>query len=167
MTKKVFTIIICFVCLTKLSAQIEVHSSNQVGIGTTNLQYKLHVVGDTYTTGNLFLGGYSSRLGIGTTTPQYNLHVEGDALVSGTMYLGNAANFLQSNYPNLSKVNNILQNVYALDVSFGYETLLNPYGNQNTAVGYKALRSSHTRTALFAQLWMESTQSLSAEIEQN
>ena len=53
MKKKVFTILIFLFFLTNVSAQIEVHSSNQVGIGTATPQYKLHVVGDAFITGNV------------------------------------------------------------------------------------------------------------------
>ena len=53
MEKKVFTIIILLFFLTKVSAQIEVNSSNHVGIGTSDPQYKLHVVGDAFVTGNV------------------------------------------------------------------------------------------------------------------
>ena len=68
--KKVFTIIIFFACIATGSAQIEVHSSNQVGIGTTNPQYKQYVVGDAFVTGNFLLGTASTFLG---TTSNYPL----------------------------------------------------------------------------------------------
>ena len=126
MEKKVFAIIIFFFFLTKVSAQIEVNSSNQVGIGTTNPQYKLHVVGDAYVTGNV----------IGN--------------LMGNFYLRSDSNFLgtMGNYPVIFKVNNILSgstgNPDNTNVSFGYEALLNPGLTNpfNTAVGYGALRNS-------------------------
>ena len=100
MVKKIFTIIIFFAFTVKVSAQIEVHSSNQVGIGTTTPQYKLHVVGDAYATGNFLLGSTSNCLG---TT---------------------------GNYPVIFKSNNVLSGATGsstnTNVSFGYKALLNP-----------------------------------------
>ena len=121
MEKKVFTIIIFFFFLTKVSAQIEVHSSNQVGIGTDNPQYKLHVIGDAFVTGD----------------------------VIGNFYLRSDSDFLGTtgNYPITFKVNNTLSgstgNSNNTNVSFGYEALLNPGLNNlfNTAMGYSALRN--------------------------
>ena len=120
--KKVFTIIIFFFFLTKVFAQIEVHSSNQVGIGTTNPQYKLHVVGDAFITGN----------------------------VIGNFYLRSDSNFFGTtgNYPVILKANNVLSgstgNSDNSNVSFGYEALLNMglTSTYNTAVGYRSLQNS-------------------------
>jgi len=56
MSKKIFKIIMVLAFVTKASAQLEVHSSSQVGIGTNNPQHKLHVVGDVFVTGNFLLG---------------------------------------------------------------------------------------------------------------
>ncbi len=114
--------IIFFTFLTKVSAQIEVHSSNQIGIGTANPQYKLHVVGDAFITGNII----------------------------GNFYLRSDSNFLGTigNYPIIFKVNNTLSgftgNSDNTNVSFGYESLLNPglTNTYNTAVGHRALRNS-------------------------
>jgi hypothetical protein len=122
MKKNFFTIIIFFFFLSKVSAQIEVHSSNQVGIGTTNPEYKLHVVGDAFITGN----------------------------VTGNFYLRSDSNFFGTtgNYPVIFKANNILSgstgNSDNTNVSFGYEALLNPglSNPYNTAIGYRALRNS-------------------------
>jgi len=122
MAKKVFTIITFLLFLTKVSAQIEIHSSNQVGIGTTSPQYKLHVIGDAFVTGN----------------------------VIGNFYFRSDSNFLGTtgNYPVVFKVNNILSGSTGssdnTNVSFGYEALFNPglTNTHNTALGYKSLRNS-------------------------
>jgi len=115
MSKKFFSLIIFFACIAKGSAQVEVHTSNQVGIGTTNPQYKLHVIGDAFVTGNLLIGTASNFLG---TT---------------------------GNYPIIFKTNNVLSGSTGsstnTNISFGYEALLNPQSAyENTAVGYGALR---------------------------
>ena len=126
MAKKVFTIIIFFFFIAKVSAQIEVHSSNQVGIGTSNPQYKLHVVGDAFVTGN-FIGNVVG-----------NFYLRSDSNVFGTL----------GDYPVVFKVNNILSGSTGssdkTNVSFGYEALLNPELTNiyNTAIGYKSLRNS-------------------------
>ena len=120
MAKKVFTFIIFFAFIAKVAAQIEVNSSNQVGIGTTNPQYKLHVVGDAFVTGNFLLGN-ASFLG---TTGAYPVLFKSNNVQSGST--GSANN---------------------TDVYFGYETLLNPPSHPaftgNTAVGYSALRGTY------------------------
>lgn len=124
MKKTVFAIISFFFLLTEVSAQIEVHSSNQVGIGTTTPQYKLHVVGDAFVTGN----------------------------VIGNFYLRSDSNFFGTtgNYPVVFKVNNILSGSTGssdnTNVFFGYESLFNPgsINTYSTAIGYKALRNAAT-----------------------
>jgi hypothetical protein len=60
--------------------------NKRVGIGTTSPATTLHVVGNTYITGNL---------GIGTATPIYKLHVEGG---TGTAVYGNSSNYTPSVY---------------------------------------------------------------------
>ncbi len=121
MVKKVFLMLIFFAFIAKGTAQIEVHSSNQVGIGTTNPQHKLHVVGDAFVSGNFYLGSASKFL--------------------GTM----------GNYPVMFKVNNIHSGSTGSDgntsVSFGYEALPNIplYATSgNTAVGYRTLFNNTT-----------------------
>ena len=119
--EKILTIIILLAFIVKVSGQIEVHSSNQVGIGTNNPQYKLHVVGDTYINGNLLLGGASTFFG---TT--------------------------DGNNPVIFKSNNVISGFTGSygysNVSFGYATLSNTnyYSSQNTAVGYSALNNCGT-----------------------
>ena len=126
MTKKFLTIIIFFAFMAKGSAQIEVHSSNQVGIGTTNPQYKLHVVGDAFITGNYLLGTASTFLGTSGNNP---VTFKSNNVLSGST--GSSA-----------KTN----------VSFGYEALLNPQSSiENTAVGYRALRNTYNSNNQYGQ----------------
>jgi hypothetical protein len=61
--------------------------SGKVGIGTTNPNYQLHVIGDASITGSLNLGvgtlyidDTNNRVGINTTNPQYALEVHGDEI---------------------------------------------------------------------------------------
>ena len=120
MNKKVFTFIVFFALVANVSAQLEVSPSENVGIGTNSPQHKLHVVGSTYVTGNLYLGGTASN------------------------FLGTAGNV-----PVIFKVNNILAGFTGssgnTNVSFGYEALLNRTGGAgNTAVGVEALHSVTT-----------------------
>ena len=116
MTKKVFVMLIFFACIAKASAQIEVHSSNQVGIGTTTPQYKLHVVGDAFVSGNYYLGA-SKYLG---TTDNYPVIFKVNNIHSGSTGVDGNAN-----------------------VSFGFEAQYKQTYSRpgNTAVGYRALRN--------------------------
>lgn len=149
MTKKTFTTIIFFFFLTKVSAQIEIHSSNQVGIGTTDPQHKLHVVGDAFVTGS----------------------------VIGNFYFRSDSNFLGTtgNYPVIFRVNNMLSGSTGspdnTNVSFGYESLFNSWqaNTYSTAIGYRALRnvangSSHNTTLGAYTLYSNTTGSYNTAI---
>ena len=117
MEKKIATIIILLAFIVKVAAQLEVHSSNQVGIGTNNPQYKLHVVGDAFVTGNLLIGTSSTFLG---TTGNYPLIFKTNNVLAGST--GSAGN---------------------TNVSFGHGALIDPQAAVgNTAVGYEALHST-------------------------
>ena len=125
MEKKIATIIILLAFIAKVAAQVEVHSSNQVGIGTTNPQYKLHVVGDAFVTGNFLIGTASNFLG---TTGNYPLIFKSNNVLAGST--GSSAN---------------------TNISFGYEALLNPQSAlENTAVGYSALRFANGANNIYS-----------------
>jgi len=121
----VFTCIV-FACLANVSAQVKVNSLGQVGIGTTNPQYKLDVVGDLRA-GNIYIGSTSNFLG--TTGDVPVIFKVNDVLAGYTGYSGRA------------------------NVSFGYGALSNAllpvsgpsfFGTNNVAVGYNALNSNTT-----------------------
>jgi len=114
----VFTCIV-FACLANVSAQVKVNSLGQVGVGTTNPQYKLDVVGDLRA-GNIYIGSTSNFFG--TTGDVPVIFKVNNVLAGFTGYSG------QSN------------------VSFGYGALSNNSltGYNNVAVGFNALKSNTT-----------------------
>jgi len=115
--KKMILSFIVFAFFANVSAQLKVNSLGQVGVGTTNPQYQLDVVGNTRVAGNILLDSVSNYLGTVT------------------------------NAPLTFKVNNVLAGFTGYywedNVSFGFGSLLNPFaGNYNTAMGSSALRSN-------------------------
>lgn len=69
MKKAIFTFIV-FALIVNVSAQIKIDSSSgQVGVGTLNPQYRLHIAGDAYATGNMYLGSTSNFLGTTNNVP--------------------------------------------------------------------------------------------------
>jgi len=79
------------------SNQLVLGINGNIGIGTiSSSNWKLHVFGNTFITGDVMLGGSPSlfaeastgRVGIGTSTPQYTLDVAGNAQISGNISLG-------------------------------------------------------------------------------
>jgi hypothetical protein len=105
-----FLIGLFFVCCAGINAQLKVDSLGQVGVGTANPQYKLNVVGNTCVDGNIYLGSAFNYIG---TTAQ-NTPI--------TFKLGN------SNAGNTGHSGNT-------NVSFGYESLSNSTGNNNSSIG--------------------------------
>jgi len=61
--KKLIFIIIVFASFVNVSAQIEINSSGQVGVGTDSPQHQLDVAGDARVTGNILLGSTFDFLG--------------------------------------------------------------------------------------------------------
>ena len=119
MNKNIFTLIVFFAFVANVSAQIEVNTSEQVGIGTKNPQHKLHVVGNTFVTGNIYLGTTANSLSI------------------------------TGNNPLTFKVNNIISGLTGSsgnsNVAFGYCAFnSNTEGTYNTAIGFQALRFNET-----------------------
>ena len=128
--KNLFFLLIIFLSVAQVSAQIEINSSGQVGVGTTNPQHQLDVSGNARVTGNLYLGTGESNF-LGTT----------------------------SDIPIIFKVNNVMAGFtgagftghrFYTNVSFGYGSL-NPFvGNHafgscnNVAIGVGALYSNTT-----------------------
>jgi hypothetical protein len=121
--KKLLLTIILFAFVANVSAQINVRSSGQVGIGISNPQHKLQVVGNTYVTGNLYWGSSASNF---LATTDY--------------------------FPITFKIYNVLAgfigNLSQGDVSLGYGSLLNPSttATYNTAIGSSALHLNTTGT---------------------
>ncbi len=82
---------------------------------------------------------------------QLKVDAAGNTLVSGNIYIGGASKFLATtgDTPLVFKVNNSEAagssgNQGNSNVSFGYGSLSNPTGAQNTAIGYYALYSNTT-----------------------
>ena len=118
MAKIFISIIVFFAFFVNMFAQIEVHSSNQVGIGTNNPQYKLDVRGDTHVAGSFYLGDNGNNTSIIGTSSIY--------------------------IPLVFKVNNVLSgfsgDYFNPNVSFGYNALPNyTQRGGNTAIGHSAL----------------------------
>jgi len=116
--KKLIFILIIFVSLSKVSAQIEINSSGQVGVGTTNPQHRLDVSGDARITGNIFLGSTFNSLG-----------------TTGNIPLTFKVNDVLAGFTGRSGISN---------VSFGYGALNPLTGSANTAIGYNSLNSNTT-----------------------
>ena len=98
--KRIVSLIIVFAFLANVSAQLEVSSSEKVGIGTTSPEYKLHVVGDVYATGNMYLGTASGTSNFLSTKSNAPLTFMLNGILSGSTGSSGNAN-----------------------VSFGYEAL--------------------------------------------
>ncbi|MDR2690730.1 MAG: tail fiber domain-containing protein [Dysgonamonadaceae bacterium] len=117
--RKIIFAIMVFVLAANVSAQLKVDAAGQVGIGTTNPQYKLDITGDTRVAGDIYLGSSSNILG---TTGYFPIIFKVNDIVAGF-----TGNHLQGN------------------VSFGYGSLLNyTVGTYNTAIGSSALRSNNS-----------------------
>ena len=116
--KKIVSLFFVFAFLANVSAQLKVDASGNVGIGVTNPKYKLHVVGDTYVTGNIYLGKTTNFLNMTGNT--FTLKV--NDILAGYMESSSGSN-----------------------LSFGYGALYtNTTGSYNTAIGYKALHANTT-----------------------
>jgi len=117
--KKLFFTIIVFASFANVSAQIDINSSGQVGIKTASPQYDLHVVGNTFVTGNIVLGGSASNF-FGTNNAGVPITLKLNNVLAG--YTGHSG---------------------STSVSFGYQALRNSsQGSYNVAVGVEALYSN-------------------------
>jgi len=96
-----------FLAVTVNAQPFKVAANGNVGIGTTNPQYKFDLSCYANVSGNFYTNG---KVGIGTTNPQYKFDLFGDARVSGDIYLGSSSNFLGTtgDIPVTFKVNNLL-----------------------------------------------------------
>ena len=149
-----------------MSAQLKVNSSGQVGIKTASPQYDLHVVGNTYVTGNIYLGSASNFLSVtndnitfkvnnvlaGSTGSHYNVSFGYGALYSLTTGIGNTAVGYQSLYYNTGNSNTATGSTALFSNTTGGGNTAdgdgalnnNISGNSNTAVGCWALNINST-----------------------
>jgi hypothetical protein len=123
--KKTFLLFVT-VCLAHLCfAQIKVDATGRVGIGTTPQTHKLEVSGNTLVNGNIYVGGTTNSLATNSNTPL--IFKVNNSVKAGST--GSSGNY---------------------NVSFGYNSLSNSTGSDNTATGYYALYANTTGTGNIA-----------------
>ena len=118
-TTSISSALLCvMLCPIMVFAQLEVDATGKVGIGTTTpLNHKLEVVGNTYANGSIYIGGASNFIATTSYVPII-FKVNNSVMAGSTGALGNS------------------------NVSFGYQALINPTGNNNVAIGCEALYSN-------------------------
>jgi len=149
--KKLVLTLVAFAFVANLSAQVEVKSTG-VGIGTTNPQYPLDVVGTIRVGGDIYFGGSTNLIsatnnfGINFKTNNNLAGSTGNAISSSVSFGyqalsgqimgvgGNVAVGFQALYSNTTGSSN---------TSIGSQALYsNTYGQNNTAIGSNALYSN-------------------------
>ena len=74
---------------TNNTENLRIDYYGNVGIGTTNLIYKLNVNGNTFISSNLYL---NSNIGVGTTNPIANIHINNGSFLLNNFKFGNSNN---------------------------------------------------------------------------
>jgi hypothetical protein len=158
----------------KINSNTFVVYNNNIGIGTSNPQYKLDVIGDINFTGifrqngaqfknsqwtsssnilgsNIYI--INSNVGIGTISPQYTLDVVGDINFTG-IFRQNGAPFKNSQWTSSSNL--LGSNIYIINSNVGIGTTspqygLDVWGSMGVNIGgvQRLAISSNTTSLLF------------------